>query len=428
MRGEHLRGHRVVFLGKNPFFRGPSSTNTQPYLAGHTVGFTASMIGAMLERDARVTLITLNGPSNVPSDIAPHFPSPPDDERLSIIDVSLQTEPKVPFFFPSISIADHLLNLAEKEDRCLTVLAVYAYPAIVAAILAAREDPKRIRVVALLRGSDVSRFFGTAATGRLRIYRSALKSCHKVLAVSESLSANAAELGIPVHSVLPSPFLPVSPEMAMLKPGSAEARTLFLRMSASQCALPIHLHERPWTVSCARAGPERPINDSLGAFASPGLRDCTFGIVASPRAAPSSAVPDNVVSAFVPPSLMPDLLHATSVFLHPTRRAEFYDARPHAVTQAASTGCPVVLPKSAVEDGGAVESLSHINVQRLTYDDSQSLRGPIIADTCRSVFRDPSLAQRIRAENRMATADMSIASVGAKLTGLLRELHSDGDR
>lgn len=423
-----LRGHKVVFLGKNPFFRGRSSANTQPYLAGHTVGFTAAMIGAMLERDARVTLITLNGPTNVPCEIAPFFPSPPDDERLSIIDLSLQTEAKVPFFFPSISIADHLLTLAEGEDACLTVLAVYAYPAIVGAMLAAREDPRRIRVVALLRGSDVSRFFGAEATGRLRVYRSALKSCHKVLAVSESLSTNAAGLGIPVHGILPSPYFPVSSDMQGLEPGSAEARALFLRKIAPDHPLPESLHARPWTVTSARAGPERPVGDALDALSTDGLRDSTYGFVASPRRVNGLEPHDNVVSAFVPPSLMPDLLHAASVFLHPTRRADFYDARPHAVTQAASSGCPVVLPRSAADDGGAVESLSQINVQRLIYDDSQSVRGPIIADTCRSVLDDPSLAQQIRAENVKATADLSVGSVAGRLAGLLQELHADGSR
>jgi hypothetical protein len=125
--GGNLDDHAVVFVGKNPFFLGHSCCLPQPYLAGHTVGFTAPMISMLVRQQVPVTFLTFSGMTNIPPGIADLFPAPPDCADLSIKDVAGATEPKLPCPFPSLSIASHIMRLSRSRVRHVTVLVVCAY-------------------------------------------------------------------------------------------------------------------------------------------------------------------------------------------------------------------------------------------------------------------------------------------------------------
>ena len=398
----------VVFLGKCPYYVKQSANAPEAYLAGHTVGFTAPLVDAFLEQGAQVALLTLPGGGNVTRDLAPFFQTPPDVPGFKLVTVPLVREAKVACPSPILAMADALLRIAASTDLPLTVFVVYAYPFVTAAVLAAQEAPNQIQVVALLRGSDVGRFLSQEHNGTFRVYRRHLRACAHVMAVSESLSAHARALGIRVDGILPAPTLPVPERMARLPPGSPAARRYFCDLAGKACHLPEEALGKPWVVTCTRASGERPFSDVLNSMPLHGLPENATAILANPSSPECEQLARNVHRMLVPPTAMPAFLHAASIVVHPTKRKDFYDARPHVVTQAAYCGCPVILPQSAVSDGGAAESLSDANISVLTYDDSASSVPDQIAIRCSTLLADQEYAAELGRANRLAVDALTV--------------------
>lgn len=408
---------RIVIVGKNPFYY----RDRDCYLAGHTVGFTYPFVKFLLNRGHKVVMISPSRSSVInKSEEKRFFPLPPDSRNFTHLFIAPKRFPKVPYVFPELNIRSAIMNAGVILKKIDCVMSVYAFPWIIH-INEIKRD-MGFKTVALLRGSDGikgcdSDFGYSNVCGRTDwqgisyLFKEALRKSDLVFTTSEWLKKYVENVAIPVHGVTPTPPFQNGDELRNSGSSRTDFKKAFIRHKVIKNQLGRLTVAKPWFVYLGRFHREKRIDIAMTAFSrSKHYRD-SWLILGGSGPALSSLKKlrkrlklDNVKFCFVPPDLVSLLCGSAIAMVQPTLFPNsFIDSRPSSCTNASYVGCPVIAPftEKRSDFGGAHESLSRLNIDRLTFD-------PFLAKD--EVINNIAVKMNLVYENKRLASDIGIAN------------------
>lgn len=372
-------------MSKNPFYKG----NGIPcHLSGYTVGFVAPVIEHLLRRNHAVAFLSPFG-SNISPLYYRYFPREPESHRFLHISLKPKKIPKVPFKFPELETKANIMAMETALGAIDIALSVYVFPWIIPIV--ELRNRLNYKIAAFLRGSDLiygcdpnssySSIFEHSSSicpweKMTELMRISLKNCDKVYTVSRFQASIARNLGIRVDGIFPSFPFKRGKKLRYLKKSKKEIRLDFAkRLEKHFEYLDPNLQ---WVVYLGRISKEKCIDLLIRSVRkSKNRRHFQLLIAGDGPDLPNlrrlaSKLCVKTAFGFVSPSLVPLLVKAASVVVHPTLPSHFIDAAPSSCINASFVGSPVVFPyRHSSPCSGIHEYVSNKNTAVLSFDPNQ---------------------------------------------------------
>jgi len=358
-----------ILVGKNGFNL-PRDLEVPSVLSGHSSLLTPQLIDFLLKRGHEVSLVCPRsaGRSDQIYEAGPYAPNqlrvfPYGDTKFA------KTPQSVPLdaFVAAMGAA---FGAGSCSHMKTTVISIYGFP--FAPMVECLRPAFNFSHLVLLRGGDGDRWLSSnmlqseytnfnEADTIVKWYVSALTNADAIFTASEWLATRARSHDIAITSVIPTPPPDLDPTQAV------EFGKHVLSKIAKENSLVVE--GKKILLFAGRDSPEKRPDLALRAFAE--WQDenwvlLMLGIPAPQQGDVSLPKGKNVGFSTVSPFHFAALAHVSHGFIHTSLKLNgFEDARPSAVSIAASAGCSVVFPKNV---GGVSECVSGLNQEMFGFD------------------------------------------------------------
>ncbi|WHP67315.1 hypothetical protein [Phaeobacter inhibens] len=358
---------KFIIVGKNGF-KLPNHPNVSSTLSGHSSVLTPQLADFLLNLGHDVSFVFPVRPGRLDQHFEFGSQSPKELKLHPYGDTEFHKTPQsasMDSFIGAMGSAFSSTNVKEQE---VIVISVYGFP--FAPMVESLRSIRKFKHIVLLRGGDGDRWLSPERLQSEEIefssaemisawYRNALLNADVVCAASKWLAERARSHGVCVHSISPTP----PPQLDRFEIIERSQKTI----SRIEKQNSILLTGKKLLLFAGRDSPDKRPDLALKAFErwNPGNWSLLmFGIPKPEHSEVSSK--GRVGYLTVSPVDLAAVSYFCDGFLHTSLKTnKFEDARPSAVSIAASSGCPVVFPNNT---GGVEECVSKYNRDHFAFE------------------------------------------------------------